>query len=515
MVKNREIFSVQQSVSSNSLKFFLSNSLKTFNKLLLLLEDILQLPKSGLHLFERELVLSLCGLVLGHPGVQFCDSVVQEDPFLDKDVTLLDPGIRYSLDCIKSGLKTSNFSIGFSMCGHLVCSTLGRGENLQVVDTVLVESKNLVIQGLDFSKIRGLGETFSCSLFSTNQPRSEFLDTSSVLSPELDIIGVLVTLNLGVGLELCHVLGDPGKLILEDLSISRDLVSLREEGLLCCCALLENLELGCNIFLEIHGSCNSILREHSSRSFLDVCEFSCCSIFPRINCLKGVVKSSQVSNKIFNLLDCGGKTSIDLKLVLNSCNFLCKSFLLVLRNGDGHGSHIGIDGIKESIDSVGALLKKVLSLLEISIGCLKVEHFLDLLDFLFGNFKFWSNCFIVFSIANESILGLIEELKSVLCLLLGVIPTLFNPLDISFKELWLVWVLQDNLALGNKVCDNALLGIKLRERLLLPLNQFVNILNAGRSNVSGGGQHDSIKELNMRFQLITIGITLPVQVNHD
>merc|ERR1719317_1498992 len=99
--------------------------------------------------------------------------------------------------------------------------------------------------------------------------------------------------------------------------------------------------------------------------------------------------------------------------------------------------------------------------------------------------------------------GLIEELKSVLCLLLGVIPTLFNPLDISFKELWFVWLLQDNLALGNKVGDNALLGIKLRERLLLPLNQFINILNAGRSNISGGGQHDSIKELNMRFQLIT------------
>merc|ERR1719206_1141657 len=90
---------------------------------------------------------------LGHPGVQFCDSVVQQDPFLDKDVTLLDPGIRYSLDCIKSRLKTSNFSVGFSMCGHLLCSTLGRGENLQVVDTVLVESKNLVIQGLDFSKV--------------------------------------------------------------------------------------------------------------------------------------------------------------------------------------------------------------------------------------------------------------------------------------------------------------------------------------------------------------------------
>merc|ERR1719341_249219 len=47
------------------------------------------------------------------------------------------------------------------------------------------------------------------------------------------------------------------------------------------------------------------------------------------------------------------------------------------------------------------------------------------------------------------------------------------------------------------------------------LNKLINILNARRSNFSGGRQHDSIKELNMGLQFITIGIALPVQINHD
>merc|ERR1712170_184423 len=34
-------------------------------------------------------------------------------------------------------------------------------------------------------------------------------------------------------------------------------------------------------------------------------------------------------------------------------------------------------------------------------------------------------------------------------------------------------------------------------------------------DVSCGRQHDSVKELNMRFELISIGITLPVEINHD
>merc|ERR1719153_527040 len=76
-------------------------------------------------------------------------------------------------------------------------------------------------------------------------------------------------------------------------------------------------------------------------------------------------------------------------------------------------------------------------------------------------------------------------------------------------------MLKDNLAFPNEISDNIPLRVKLGQRLLLSLNQLINILNTRRSNISGGGQHDAIKELDMWLQFITIGITLPVQVNHD
>merc|ERR1719233_1438217 len=40
-------------------------------------------------------------------------------------------------------------------------------------------------------------------------------------------------------------------------------------------------------------------------------------------------------------------------------------------------------------------------------------------------------------------------------------------------------------------------------------------INSRRSNISGGGEHYSVKELDMGLQFITVCITLPVQVNHD
>merc|ERR1719464_993731 len=51
--------------------------------------------------------------------------------------------------------------------------------------------------------------------------------------------------------------------------------------------------------------------------------------------------------------------------------------------------------------------------------------------------------------------------------------------------------------------------------LLLSLNKLINILKTRGSDVSGGGEHDSIKELNMGLKLITIGIALPVEVHHN
>merc|ERR1719450_1832779 len=148
------------------------------------------------------------------------------------------------------------------------------------------------------------------------------------------------------------------------------------------------------------------------------------------------------------------------------------------------------------------------------MGILKVVPLLDLLDLLLGNLELRGNGLVVLSIANPGLLGVLEQLQSVLSLLLGVIPAFLDPLDIALKELGLVGVFQDLLTLLNQVIHNIPLGIQLDKGLLLPLDELIDILHAGGSNVTGGGEHDAVKELNMGLQLVTVGVALPVQVNH-
>merc|ERR1712111_285202 len=130
-----------------------NSCLQIFDQLLLLLEDVLELSKGGLHLLQGELVLALSRLVLGDPGVEFSDGVVKQNPFIDQDIDLLDPGVRDSLDLVVSLLEASNLSISLGMCGHLLSSSLGRLENLQEVNTVLLKGLNLVIKSLDLLKV--------------------------------------------------------------------------------------------------------------------------------------------------------------------------------------------------------------------------------------------------------------------------------------------------------------------------------------------------------------------------
>merc|ERR1711963_412224 len=229
----------------------------------------------------------------------------------------------------------------------------------------------------------------------------------------------------------------------------------------------------------------------------------------------GIIKGSESSNKLLDLSNSGLESSNNLQLLLNSLNLLSKSLLLVLWNGDAHGVIVVVDGLEKTIDSIISLLEDILSLLEISIGSIKVEDLLDLLDLFLSSFKVSGNGLTVLSIANEGILGIIKKSKSVLSLLLGFLPSILDTLDIGLKELGFVRVLEDDLTLGNEISDNISLGIKLRQGLLLSLNQLINILKTRWSNISGGRQHDSIKELNMGLQLITICVALPVEIHHD
>ena len=77
----------------------------------------------------------------------------------------------------------------------------------------------------------------------------------------------------------------------------------------------------------------------------------------------------------------------------------------------------------------------------------------------------------------------------------------------------LLWVLQQLFAFLDEFVHDGPLVLKLVQGFLLPLNQLFYVFNTTGSNLSCGAEHDTIQELNMRCQLITIGITFPVQVD--
>merc|ERR1719317_908657 len=181
----------------------------------------------------------------------------------------------------------------------------------------------------------------------------------------------------------------------------------------------------------------------------------------------GVVKVDEGGAEVLDDLDGVLETANNLKLSLNGLDLLVNNLLLVLGKGDGHAGEVVIDGLEESADGVVALVVKVLPLLHVSEGCLKVVHLLDLLDLLLSNLELRGNGLVVLSIANPGLLGVLEQLQPVLGLLLGVIPAFLDPLDITLKELGLVRVFQDNLTLGNEINNNVLLGVQLDKGLLL------------------------------------------------
>merc|ERR1719228_1722838 len=148
------------------------------------------------------------------------------------DIHLLDPFIAGDLNFVEASTKSSDFSISLSVSGHLLGSIIGSCKDPQVLYSSLVRGANSVVQSLDFIEAGRLDKTFSCSLLGLKQPGSEFLDTSPVLSPVLDIIGILVTLSLGVSIQVIDILGDSCQFILKGLSILVNLVTLRKEALL-------------------------------------------------------------------------------------------------------------------------------------------------------------------------------------------------------------------------------------------------------------------------------------------
>merc|ERR1712141_653807 len=418
-------------------------ALQVFNQLLLLLEDVLELAQGGLHLLQRELVLALLRLVLGHPGVELSDGVVQQNPLLYQHLALLHPGVGHGLDLVVPLLESGHLGIRLGVSGHLEGGSLSGNEDLHVVDTGLVEVGDLLVQSLDLVQGGRLGETLGGGLLSIGQPGRELLDASPVLGPELDVVGVLVALHLGLGLQVHHVVGDPGQLVLEDLSVGGNLVTLGEQIKLPGSVGLQDLQLGGDVLLEVHGPGNSVLGQHSTGGFLDVLQLSGGSILPGVQSLQGVVEVSQSSNKLLDLSDGSLESFENLEFLLNSLNLLGETLLLVFRDGDAHGVEVVVDGVKESTDSIVSLLVDVLSLLQISIGSLQVEDLLHLLDFLLSKLEISSDGLAVLSVTDEGILSLSEKSQPVGGLVLGVLPPILDSLDIGLEELGFVRVLED------------------------------------------------------------------------
>merc|ERR1719331_3734185 len=307
------------------------------------------------------------------------------------DINLLHPLVADSLDLGVPLLQSSNLGISLTMGGHLLGSTVGGIKNLSVSEAGLVKGGHLLVQSLDLVEVRWLGKTLSCGLLSPSQPGRVFLDSGPVLSPELDIVGVLVALNLGVSSQLGDVLSDPIQLILEGLGVLVNTVSLGKKSSLSCSTAPQDFELSSNVLLQIHGPGHTVLGEHGSRGFLDVLQLSSGSVLPSVNCLQGVVKVNEGSAEILNNGNGVLEASDNLQLGINGLDLLVENLLLVLREGDGHASKVVVDALEKSTDCVVALVVQVLSLLHVGGGILKVVPLLDHLDLLLSNLKLRGN----------------------------------------------------------------------------------------------------------------------------
>merc|ERR1711936_469868 len=374
---------------------------------------------------------------------------------------------------------------------------------------------HLFVKGLDFIEVRGLGKSLSGSLFSTDQPRGELLDAGPVLSPELDVLreGVAVLPNLFS--QVSDILCYPGKLILEVLGILGDVRALGKKVQLSVGILFENLHLCSDVLLKIHRPGHPVLWQHGACCSADCLHLASGILHPSVQGVEGCVECVEFVHKVFNNLHYLLKATHNLELLSNSLDLLVKDLLLVLGNGDAHDLEVAVDVAEESVDAVLGFVEDILSLSKVLLGSIQVEVLLHFLDLILSLVKACGNSFVVFSVSHPSVFGFREQLQPLLSLVLGVIPPNFNSLDMSLKELGFVWILKDLLALLNQVLNNIPLSVQLDKGLLLPLNELVNILHAGRSNVTGGGEHDAVKELNMGLQLVAVGVALPVQVDHD
>ena len=158
-------------------------------------------------------------------------------------------------------------------------------------------------------------------------------------------------------------------------------------------------------------------------------------LHPGVNGLDGLVKVVQGSAEIFDLLDLLLKPGNNLELLLDSLDLLLDEVLLVFRESHGHDIVVVLDGSEHALNGVFAVVEDLLPLLQVLKGGLQVEAFLDLLDLLLGALEVGGNGLKTLGITLPGSLGVLQKLETGLSLVLGLIPTLLNTLDMAVQEL--------------------------------------------------------------------------------
>jgi len=179
----------------------------------------------------------------------------------------------------------------------------------------------------------------------------------------------------------------------------------------------------------------TILRGHLVRLVLDLVQVDVGLLHPGVDELEGLVKILQPVAEVLDLLDLLVEPVDDLELLLDSLDLLLDEVLLVFGQSHGHDVIVALDISKHSLDGVLAVVEELLSEFKIFQSALEVEPFLDLLDLLLGLLELDGNVLQTGSVTQPGVLGVVEQLETGLGLLLGVLPSVDNTLDVAVEEL--------------------------------------------------------------------------------
>lgn len=179
----------------------------------------------------------------------------------------------------------------------------------------------------------------------------------------------------------------------------------------------------------------AILRGHLVRLVLDLVQVDVGLLHPGVDELEGLVKILQPVAEVLDLLDLLVEPVDDLELLLDSLDLLLDEVLLVFGQSHGHDVIVALDISKHSLDGVLAVVEELLSEFKIFQSALEVEPFLDLLDLLLGLLELDGNVLQTGSVTQPGVLGVVEQLETGLGLLLGVLPSVDNTLDVAVEEL--------------------------------------------------------------------------------